>query len=59
MGLEIAFWPLCSASFALHMNCLPRGNQSLLKCDPSILLGLQPKRFGYKDLVPLPTDYFS
>ena len=41
MGSEIAFWLKRFASFALHTDCLPACDQSPLKCDWSILPGLQ------------------
>ena len=37
----MAFRLMRSATFALHTDCLPACNQSLLKGDWSILLGLQ------------------
>ena len=60
MGSKIAFWPVCSASFALHMDCLPTCNQNLLNVIGQYFSDYtdykwKPQRFRYQNLIPLPT----
>lgn len=50
MGSEVAFWPMRSASFALHVEHLPVGNHSPLEREWSILLRLHAKACTHKQI---------